>query len=479
MQKQAPTLGRLLTMVLFALSCFGLLLFLWLSFGGPIPLKPQGYRMQVAFPEATQLAIEADVRVAGVSVGKVRGKELAPDGNRTLATIEVDDRYAPIARDAKAMLRQKTLLGETYVELTPGRAGGGQVPEDGRLADGRVEETVELDEILDALDPTTRQAFRTWQQDLAVGIRGRGQDLNDAIGNLPAFSADATDLLAVLDTQEGATQRLVKNTGVVFAALTENEQQLENLITNSADVFDATAQEREALADTFAIFPTFLDESRFTLARLREFAVDTDPLIDDLRPVARDLRPTLRDVRLLAPDLREFFRDLDPLITVAREGLPATSEVLRGAEPLLGRLGPFLSQLNPILEWLEYNQRQTADFITNGAGGLADTTSVLTANERGHYLRQFGPVGTESAAMYDTRAASNRGNAYFDPVALQGAERNERMIFPNFDCAPSDGERTVEEGGTSGAPACFVKGYPGFSDTFPRIGAADYSRPRE
>ena len=81
MQKQAPTLGRLLTMVLFALSCFGLLLFLWLSFGGPIPLKPQGYRVKMAFPEATQLGLEADVRTAGVRVGKVRRKELDPDGN--------------------------------------------------------------------------------------------------------------------------------------------------------------------------------------------------------------------------------------------------------------------------------------------------------------------------------------------------------------------------------------------------------------
>ncbi|MCW3049898.1 MAG: virulence factor Mce family protein, partial [Solirubrobacterales bacterium] len=66
MQKQAPTLGRLLVMVIFALSCFGLLLFLWLSFGGPVPLKPQGYRFKVAVPEATQLGLEADVREAGV-----------------------------------------------------------------------------------------------------------------------------------------------------------------------------------------------------------------------------------------------------------------------------------------------------------------------------------------------------------------------------------------------------------------------------
>ncbi len=80
MQKNAPSLGRILTMVLFALSCFGLLLFLWLSFGGPIPLKPEGYRFKVAFPEAATLAEEADVRIAGVNVGKVKTKELDKGG---------------------------------------------------------------------------------------------------------------------------------------------------------------------------------------------------------------------------------------------------------------------------------------------------------------------------------------------------------------------------------------------------------------
>src|SRR3712207_7840479 len=88
MQKQAPTLGRLLTMVIFALSCFGLLLFLWLAFGGPIPLKPKGYRVQVAIAEANQLAIEADVRSSGVSVGKIRGKRKAGRGNKTIVRSE-------------------------------------------------------------------------------------------------------------------------------------------------------------------------------------------------------------------------------------------------------------------------------------------------------------------------------------------------------------------------------------------------------
>src|SRR5258705_3613333 len=152
MQTTVPSLGRVLVMVGFALSCFGLLLFLWLAFGGPIPLKPKGYRFDVSFREAGQLAQEADVRISGVSVGKV--KTITADKRTGLsdATIELQRRYAPIPQDTRATLRQKTLLGETYVELTPGHKSRGMVPENGSLPPGQVAQTVELDEIFRAFD---------------------------------------------------------------------------------------------------------------------------------------------------------------------------------------------------------------------------------------------------------------------------------------------------------------------------------------
>src|SRR5215475_12406196 len=181
MQKQAPTLGRLLVMVGFALSCFGLLLFLWLAFGGPIPLKPKGYRFEVSFKEAGQLAQEADVRISGVSVGKV--KLIVPDKKTgsSDATIELDEQYAPIPKDTKAVLRQKTLLGETYVELTPGDKSSGMVPEGGRLPASSVSPTVELDEIFRAFDAKTRASFQVWMQQLALATQSRAQDISDAI----------------------------------------------------------------------------------------------------------------------------------------------------------------------------------------------------------------------------------------------------------------------------------------------------------
>ncbi|HEX8084838.1 MAG TPA: MlaD family protein [Solirubrobacteraceae bacterium] len=480
MQKQAPTLGRLLTMVLFALSCFGLLLFLWLAFGGPVPLKPKGYRFTVAVPEANQLAIEADVRSSGVPIGKVKALEQAPRGNKTLVTVELERKYAPLCDDARVIQRQKTILGEKYLEITRGGPGCTQVKEGARLPDASVEDTVELDEVLGILDKPTQKFFQAWQKDTGAAVVDRGEDLNDAFGNLPRFVASGTDVLEVLNDHERAVRGLVRNTGEVFGALTQREDQLRNLMVNTDDAFSAIASEKEALADTFAIFPTFLDESRLTMIDLESFSRQTRPLIRDLRPALRDLRPTLRDLHALAPDLTNFYRDLDPLITVSRRGLPALRDVLEGAKPLLGQLQPFLEELNPILEWLEYHQHTITDFFSNGGGAVIDTVGGLqTEEERGHYLGQFGVTGEETfTSVRPNRLSTQRGNAYPDPTMILGGEVGRRFMIANWDCSntgqPGNGEYQTTKNDSSDMPSCWEKALPG-PTRFPHIQAADYA----
>jgi len=132
MQTRAPRRSQILIALAFALSCFGLILFLWVAFGGPIPLGPQSYRFEIPLSQANQLATESDVRISGVSVGKVKAIALGSDG-LAHATVEMDARYAPIPTNTRAILRQKTLLGETYVELTPGSDSQPSLPEGGTL----------------------------------------------------------------------------------------------------------------------------------------------------------------------------------------------------------------------------------------------------------------------------------------------------------------------------------------------------------
>jgi virulence factor Mce-like protein len=462
-------------MVIFAFSCFGLLLFLWISFGGPIPLKPKGYRFEVAFPEATTLATQADVRVSGVSVGKVANLALDPAGNRTLATIELKREFAPIHRDAKAILRQKTLLGETYVELTLGHRGSPAILEGGRLANSQVEPTVQLDEVLQLFPKQTRDDFRRWQANGAQVIKGRGGDLNAAFGNLGPFAHSGDGLLSVLDRRREMLAALVNQGGTVFAALTRDENQLRAFIGDTARWFHATASERQALAQSIQIFPTFLRESRLTLARLETFSTNTKPLVDDLGPVARDLGPTLSDLKAASPDLMTAFHALPALTRQSATGLPALSRVLRGLEPVLGATGPFLSQLNPVLMWLEYQQGTVANFLGGPAAALAGHASTVVPGSNGHILPQLVVTGSQTF-ITPTRSPDNRGNTYFKPESLSPAGYlNGFNTLPSWDCANSGGEHKS----TASDPGCWLQGpfnFQGKTGKFPDVLASDFSR---
>jgi ABC-type transporter Mla subunit MlaD len=348
-----------------------------------------------------------------------------------------------------------------------------------RLPDGHVKDAVQLDEILQALDPGTRAAFRSWQQDFGRALADRGDDANDALGNAPGFVDEATQLTDTLDQHSGAVRALSRNTGEVFGALTRREDQLRNLITNTGEVFDATASQQRALAQTIQILPTFLDESRVTLQRVARFSRRTDPLVRDLDPVLRDAVPTLTDLRALAPDLRDFYRRLGPLITASKSGFPAAGETLRKLRPLLAATGPALSELNPILQWLEYNQRLTAGLF-NPPVALADTVATQSPQEIGHYLRSLSPAGAESIALWPQRLPTNRGNAYLSPLALASPERARQMIVPSWDCKNTGrGEFTTRKGGTDDAPSCYRAGFPGWENrpgVFPHINRADYTK---
>jgi phospholipid/cholesterol/gamma-HCH transport system substrate-binding protein len=424
-QKSVPTLGRILTMAAFALSCFGLLLFLWIAFGGAIPFGPQGYRFDIRFPEASQLAKEADVRISGVPVGKVKQLEPDPQSGLTRATIELDGKYAPISRDSRAILRQKTLLGETYVELTPGQdqvgSTEGGLAEGGTLPQAQVADTVQLDEIFRAFDPQTREAFRRWMENQALATRGRGADLNAALGNLAPTAEDANQLLEVLNRHEGSVHNLVRNTGEVLDALSARDGQLRSLIENSNAVFATTARQNEALQATFRVLPTFERESRTTLDRLARFATNADPLVTQLRPAARELSPTLQDLGLLSPDLRQLFADLDPLIRTARTGLPALRTTLDELRPVLAQLDPALRDLTPMVRFIGLYKRELTSFFANSQASTQATQLINLANGkkvRKHYLRTTNPLTVEALAPMPARLPSNRPNAYQLPGGM-------------------------------------------------------------
>jgi phospholipid/cholesterol/gamma-HCH transport system substrate-binding protein len=422
MQKRAPTLGNIVVIILFVLSCFGLLLFLWESFGGPLPLKPKGYRMTVAFPRVLALAEQSDVRISGVNVGHVISIKKGTEG-QTIATIEVASRYAPIRRNMHAIIRQKTLLGETYVQLIPEGNGhtGPYLADNGRLPSNQVEPSVTLDDILKTFDPKTRADFKIWQQALAEGINGRGEQVNAAFARLEPFAEHANRLVTILASQEGAVRALVKNTGVVFNALASRDHQLEGLIVNGEHTFKAASQASEAFAAAFRALPGFERNSRKALKELDRFAEDASPFLEEFQTPERKLSALLGAAKPFAPQFDQFLTSLGPLTKAAKTGLPALGKSLKLTEPVLENLRPVLHNLDPFLQYTGTYVREVQAFFSNltSASTVQASNGDYPENSQGeqegpkqHLLTTLATLNPESLSLFGTKLGTDRSNAY-------------------------------------------------------------------
>jgi virulence factor Mce-like protein len=413
--KRAPKKSQLTLMILFAFSCFAILLYLWTAFGGPTPLTAREYQIVADFKEATQLSDTADVRISGVSIGRVRKTEA--HGNRTRVTIQIKPEYAPLPTDTKAILRLKTLLGETYIELTPGSKQSKPLPDGGQLPTSQIAETVELDEILRAFDAETRKGMQKFLKGVADATDGRAIDINETLGNLQPVAEQTTDLLSTLDRQSAVVRQLTSDTGTVFNALGERQGELQGLIRAGDRVLASTARRNGDLAETVRILPTTMRELRPTLADLDGLVDDATPVVRDLRPAARALGPTLEDAVALAPELEGLFRDVDRVIDIADSALPATTEFVDSAVPLFKLLTPTLQEAKPVVDFLGPYKREFTQMWANIASATQGTE--LSANgERLHYLRALVPFTFEGLVTNDQRFGSNRHNPYFEPGGL-------------------------------------------------------------
>ena len=418
MQKQAPSVGRIMTMILFALSCFGLLLYLWVVFGGPTPLRAKGYRVTAEFPQAGQLAQEADVRISGVPVGRVKSIRTNSRTGVSDVVLEIDRRYAPIPNDTRLRLRTKTLLGETYVEMTPGDPTTRLLPDGGHLRRASISPSVQLDEIISTFDAPTRRAFQVWMQEQALATAGRGRDISDTIAQFAPLEEQATELLKILNDQAPQLTQLVSGTGQVFAALSARSGQLTSLIRNSNTVFSTIGKRDKEFAAVWVAFPTFQRETRRLLTSLHGFVNRTDPLVTQLTPAFHELSRTLVATDKLSPDLLALVTGLGSAQTAGVKGLPAVDAFLGDFAPFLGSLEPSLANLNPFLQFVGAYRGDLAAFFANS---VAATNQRLpdAADSRGfaNILRAMNPLNPETLAPYPDRLKMNRPNAYYYPRA--------------------------------------------------------------
>ena len=216
-------------LVAYAALCLLVLGLLGTRMGGEFLLRP-AYRVAAVFASGAQLVAGDDVTIDGFRVGRVESLRPVPQGAE--ATLQVHAEHAPLFRDARAMVKSKNLLGETYVELSRGSRDAGPLPEGGRIDLDHTLVPVELDQVLSVLDADTRQRLVLLIDELGESVQGRGQDLNAAAGDLRDVAGSLVTIAHAVASQADQLDALLPQLRKVLETLAAYHSQIRSLVAD-------------------------------------------------------------------------------------------------------------------------------------------------------------------------------------------------------------------------------------------------------
>ena len=421
MVTQAPRRGVVLAAVAFTLSCLGLMIFVWTQFGGALPFAPQGYRVKALFSETGLLVPGADVRISGVNVGRVTAVDSR--GVDSLVTMQIAQQYSPVPADTRAILRQKTLLGEAYVELSPGHRSGRSLPDGGTLPSSQVARAQQLDQLLGSFGQPTRQDLNRFLSGGSAVLAGQAGQLSGAIGNLDPAVADLWRITTSLDAQRGGLRSLIRHSASVLQTLGQRSNDLQTLVLAGDKVLSATASRDAALSATVDRLPGFLSQLRRTLGQLGITLTLARPSVVLLRQSAPLLRPALSDVITLSGPALAVLHGAPRLLHDAVVALPAITRFTNVFHPALDALLPAVRQITPIIDFIGIYRQELVTAMANLSASLEATAPARTNGwpdrpGSASYLRAISMVGNETPFGQSVREPTNRNNTDFAPGEL-------------------------------------------------------------
>jgi phospholipid/cholesterol/gamma-HCH transport system substrate-binding protein len=215
--------------VAYAAVCLVVLGVLAGQMGGEFLLRPS-YHAVATFASGAQLVAGDEVTIDGFPVGRV--ESLWPVDGGADVSLQLHPEYAPLYRDARAMVKTKNLLGETYVELNRGTPQSGPLPDGGHVDLEHTLVPVEVSQVLDVLDASTRDRLAVLINELGETVQGRGQDLNASAADLSDVAQSLETIAQAVASQSGHLDALLLDLRKVLDTLAAYHAQLRQLVTD-------------------------------------------------------------------------------------------------------------------------------------------------------------------------------------------------------------------------------------------------------
>ncbi|MFL5846585.1 MAG: MlaD family protein [Solirubrobacteraceae bacterium] len=379
-----------------------------------VPGGEGSYKIAARFVDAGQLVKGDLVEVGGRKVGTVTALKLTDDGMADVILSIDDDAIKPLHEGTSAAIRTVGLASVTnrVVALEPGPADAAEIPDDGVLPPSRTRGVVDLDMLLDAVDPKVRKDLQTVVHEAAGAFADPApEQVNRGLEYFHPALSQTRLLGAEIVRDQGALERLVRTGAAATGALASREEDLGAGLDSTAAALRQLASARDDLADLIERAPATLRQTNGVLGRLAHALPVVDPVLGGLEPavaplarllrqtptVAGDAEPAIAQIRALLPQATAVLRDVPALDKAATPALASTTMALRDLLPLVAGLRAY-----------------SPDFIA----GL------------------FNGFGGAPGGYYDA-------NGHFIRISLQGAPSSLPGLLPTPSFSfPSNGYRT-------------------------------------
>ncbi len=379
--------ARMGVVVAFTTMCALIFGFLWVNSGGRIPLVTGGgYTIAMDVTEVANVVYFSDVMVAGVKVGKVT--EVEERGDHARVVVKLNEDVVPLHEGATVQVRAKSLVEESFLEITDGT--GAELPSGAVLPDGAAVKATQLNDVLESLDQPTRTAVRRSLRSLGVSTKGGRDDYRAAFAGLGDLGREGVTVLDAISAQSKDLTELTRGTARVLSALSTRHGQIEQMVADAQRVTEATAGQQEEIRAVVRALPAVLASAREGSDDLTELGEALLPVVTDLDAAAPALARAVSELPRTTEDLRATM----PALSTVLDRAPATLTKVPEFTDELGAIVPsaitVMSDLNPVLGYLEPYGKDIAAFFANFSGTLSQR------DVNGHFFRITPVVSDKS-----------------------------------------------------------------------------------
>jgi phospholipid/cholesterol/gamma-HCH transport system substrate-binding protein len=410
------------------------------------------YVVRAIFDDASFAVQSEDVRIAGANVGSIRSLGVTASKKAAVTLAITDPRFEPWHANATCAIRPQSLIGEQYVDCSPGTAGA---PALGRIARGpgtgsyylpvtQTSSPIDSDIVQNISTEPVRQSLAVILDEFGTGLAARGSDLNAVIHRANPALGDTDRVLQILARQNKTLARLASDSDAVLAPLARERTQIAGFITQANTTAVASAARARDISSTFRLFPSYLQQLR--------------PLMADLGTLAGQGTPLLRSLGQSAGALGQQFANLTPFADKARTALIDLGAAAQKSQPALVATQPLAQRLNGLGSAGRPTSANLEKLLAslNSTGGIQQLMKLLFNgavagngfDSLGHYVRDEPIVS--SCTNYATTAvpgcSANFAGASAASATSVAAARRDPLVAKAVASASSSSPASTMKG---------------------------------